>query len=144
MSLLLSPAHPRFGRRGRDNLEPVDMKRRSLGFALLAAISYGAACAEPAKAAEEPSGCVERATAEKFILENNMAELLRGESSDGKTQAIWTNGTRIVVVNYVRPADGKMDELKTICISNTVSNVNFNLEVIEKLVQSAAESLKKK
>lgn len=115
-----------------------------LGSALLLAIGGGAARAETTKPADAPSGCVERAQMEKYIASNNFAELLRGEGADGKTQGIWTNGARVLIVNYVRPADGKMDQLKTICVSDSIANVNFNFSVIEKLVQSAAESLKTK
>jgi hypothetical protein len=120
------------------------MKKSALGFVMVLGLSCGAAWAESAKPADEPSGCVERAQMEKYIAAHNFAELLRGEGADGKTQGVWTNGTRLLIVNYVRPADGRMDELKTICVTNSVANVNFNFAVIERLVQSAAESLKAK
>jgi hypothetical protein len=120
------------------------MRKLALGFAVFLALSCGAARAEPSKLADPPSGCVERTQMEKYIAAHNFAELLRGEGVDGKTQGVWTNGTQLLIVNYVRPTDGKLDELKTICVSNSISNVNFNFGVIERLVQSAAESLKAK
>jgi hypothetical protein len=120
------------------------MRKFSLGLAMFLALSSSSARAETSKPADEPTGCVERAQVEKYISAHNFAELLRGESADGKTQGVWTNGTQLLIVNYVRPADGKMDELKTICVTNSISNVNFNFAVIERLVQSAAESFKAK
>lgn len=120
------------------------MRKTSLCLALYLAFFAGAARAETAKAADDLNGCVERAKVEKYISSHNFAELLRGETSDGKTQAIWTSGSKVLIVSYVRPPEGKMDELKTICVVGSMSNVNFNFAVIERLVQSAAESLKSK
>ncbi|MEK4033778.1 hypothetical protein WOC76_15125 [Methylocystis sp. IM3] len=122
------------------------MKTLGRTCALYLAFACAGAHAEPApqKPAEEITGCVDRAKAEKYISDHNYAELLRGMSADGKTHAVWTNGRQVLKIYYARPADEKMDELKTICFDGVVSNVSFNLYVIEKLVGSAAASADKK
>ncbi len=98
----------------------------------------------PQQPADEITGCVDRAKAEKYISDHNYAELLRGTGADGKTHAVWTNGRQVLNIYYARPADDKMDQLKTICFNGVSSNVSFNLYVIEKLVSSAAASADKK
>jgi hypothetical protein len=113
-------------------------------FAMFFAACLSSARAETQKSVDELSGCAERAVVEQYISQHNYAELLRGESAGGKTQGVWTNGTQLLVLTYVRPADGKMDELKTICVSNAIAKVKFNFNVIESLVKSAADSLKPK
>ena len=83
---------------------------------------------------------MDRAKVEKYIADHNFAELLRGASADGRTHGVWTSGTKVLIIDYVRPPEDKMDQLKTICVSGLVSNVAFNLYVIEQLVTSAAGS----
>lgn len=119
------------------------MKIHGAAYAICLALACTGAKAD-SKPADEISGCVERAKVEKYISENNFAELLRGSGADGKTYAVWTSGTRVLILSYLRPADDKMDDLKTICVSGVASGVSFNLYVIEKLVSSAAGSLEKK
>jgi hypothetical protein len=112
--------------------------------AAIVALSCGPARAQTQKPADAPTGCVDRATAEKYISEHNYAELLRGLAADGTTRAVWTNGRQALAIHYTRPADDKMDRLATICFDGVASNVTFNLYVIEKLVSSAAASADKK
>lgn len=116
------------------------MKRLQLTCVFYLAFAGTRADAETAvqKASDEIRGCVDRARVEKYISEHNYAELLRGAGSDGRTHAIWTNGRQALIIDYARPADDKMEELKTICVSAVASGVTFNLYVIEKLVSSAA------
>jgi hypothetical protein len=109
-------------------------------FIAFACPGVGAQSAQQKPADEPIAGCVDRAKAEKYISDHNYAELLRGTSSDGRTHGVWTNGRQVMIIDYARPADDRMDQLKTICVSGIVSNVSFNLYVIEKLVSSAASS----
>lgn len=112
-------------------------------FLFLAAAGARAQSPQP-RPAEELSGCLDRAKVEKYIADHNFAELLRGTSADGKTHGVWTSGTKVLMIDYARPPEDKMDQLKTICVSSVVSNVSFNLYVIEQLVTSAAGSPEKK
>ncbi len=119
------------------------MKELRLTCALFFALACAGANAQSAQqkpADELIAGCVDRAKAEKYISEHNYAELARGTSSDGRTHGVWTNGRQVLIIDYARPADDKMDQLKTICVSKIVSNISFNLYVIEKLVGSAASA----
>ncbi len=123
------------------------MKLRHARLCALSAL-FACAGAFPGLAQQKPldevKGCLERAKVEKYISDHNYAELLRGAASDGTTHAIWTNGRQALIVSYLRPADDKMDDLKTICVSGVADAVSFNLYVIEKLVSSAKSSLEKK
>jgi len=123
------------------------MKELGLTWAIFFAFACAGANAQSAQqkpADELIAGCIDRANAEKYISDHNYAELLRGTSSDGRTHGVWTNGRQVLVIDYDRPADDKMDQLKTICVRGIVSNVSFNLYVIEKLVSSAASASEKK
>ncbi len=121
------------------------MKRLGLTCAVSLVLGCAAARAESPqqRPVDEIAGCVERAKAEKYIADHNYAELLRGTGADGVTHAVWTNGRQVLVIHYARPAEDKMDQLKTICVGGVASNVTFNLYVIEKLVGSAAAADKK-
>ena len=122
----------------------MQIPKRSI--AMYLAICCSGAQAETAtqKPLDEINGCIERVEMEKHIADYNFAELLRGAGTEGKTYAIWTNGNKIMILNYMRPTGDKMNELKIICVTSVVSNVNFNFNVIEKLVHAATESLNSK
>ncbi len=90
------------------------------------------------KPAGEISGCVDRQKAQAYVSSHNYAELLRGETADGKTYAVWTNGGQIMMVNYVKPPEPKADDFK-ICVIAFASGVTLNLEVIEKLIASGSK-----
>lgn len=96
-----------------------------------------------AQPAEEISGCVDRQRAQKYLVDNNYAELLRGEGANGKTIAVWTTGLKIIVLNFQTPKVPGSDEVKTVCVDTSASKVEFSLEVIEKLIGSAAGAAKK-
>jgi hypothetical protein len=113
-------------------------------FCFLLAATCASAQTPAPKPAEEISGCQDRAKVEKYISDHNYAELLRGRSADGKTFGVWTSGTQVLIINYARPPEDKLDQLKTICVTGIASNVSFNLYVIEQLVSSATGSLQKK
>lgn len=99
----------------------------------------------PARAqpADELSGCVDRQRAQQYLAGHNYAELLRGEGANGKTVAIWTTGLKIIVLNFPTPKVAGSDEVKTVCVDTSASKVAFSLEVIEKLIGSAAGGEKK-
>ena len=122
------------------------MKKAGAVYAICFVLAASGARAESPqqKPFEELSGCMDRAKVEKYIADHNFAELLRGASADGRTHGVWTSGTKVLMIDYVRPPEDKMDQLKTICVSGLVSNVAFNLYVIEQLVTSAASSSDKK
>jgi len=96
-----------------------------------------------AQGADEITGCVDRQRAQKFLEDHNYAQLLRGESADGKTVAVWTTGVKIIVLTYPTPKVPGSDEVKTICVNASAAKVAFGIDVIEKLISSAAESTKK-
>lgn len=96
-----------------------------------------------AQPANELSGCVDRQRAQQYLVDNNYAELLRGEGANGKTYAVWTTGVKILVLNFQTPKVPGSGEVKTICIDAAASKVAFSLEVIEKLIGAAAGSAKK-
>jgi hypothetical protein len=98
----------------------------------------------PARAqpADELSGCLDRQRVQQYLVDHNYAELLRGEGANGKTVAVWTTGVKIIVLNFQTPKVPGSDEVKTICVDASASKVAFSLEVIEKLIGSAAGAAK--
>lgn len=102
-----------------------------------------ASVAGKAQPADELSGCVNRETAQRYLIDHNYAELLRGEGANGKTYAVWTTGVKILVLNFPTPKLPGSDEVRTICVDASASRVAFSLEVIEKLIAAAAGSSKK-
>jgi hypothetical protein len=117
------------------------MRRRITCLAFLAL----ALAASPARAQapDDIGGCVDRQRAQKFLEDHNYAQLLRGESADGKTVAVWTTGLKILVLTYPTPKVPGSDEVKTICVNASAAKVAFGIDVIEKLISSAAEATKK-
>jgi hypothetical protein len=111
-------------------------------WALLFGFLIFACCPARAQPDEELSGCVDRQRAQKYLADHNYAELLRGEGANGKTVAVWTTGVKIIVLNFQTPKVPGSDEVKTICVDASASKVAFGLEVIEKLIGSAAGAAK--
>jgi len=116
-----------------------EMKFRA-GLLIILLSASGAVRAEPA---DELSGCVGRERAQQYLIDHNYAELLRGESANGKTLAVWTTGVKILVLSFQTPKVPGSGEVRTICVDATASRVAFSLEVIEKLIGAAAASTRK-